>query len=284
MAGRKRAAIVGTAESWKECPFDDRDLYIASLNDAYMLQLPRVDEWHELHPIDKFTFRKRDQKVIDGRSVPPGHYVRPEGHLEWLRDQAQRIPVWLQATPPDDWPALAQRLPLEALQDHFGVYWASGPAYMLMHLYLRGFRDIAIYGIHLATDHEYREQRPNFEFLIGRLIGASVKETRQGTMRVWEGQDVTIRVPVASPILAHGWRYAYEAKPQPPATPYRDELAKVRKAKGELVRRLVQWPVGQDKTTELERLEWLEVLEADCAQQIGKLNMAATLRCDLAAT
>lgn len=283
MSQRKRAAIVGTAESWRQCPFDDPGLYIASLNDAYMLKLPRADEWHELHPVDKFVYRRKDQKVVAADAVPPGHYVRPDGHLGWLKTQAATIPVWLQATPPNDWPANAQRLPIEALQEHFGVYWASGPAYMLMHLYLRGFRDISIYGIHLATEHEYREQRPNFEFLIGRLLGPSVKESVRGSMRVWEGAEVTISVPQSSPILAHGWRYAFEPKPEPPPNPYLDELNQTHQARAKLLKRIAHMPEGPDRVAAVARMEWMEIVELDCRQQVAKQHLATPIVCEVAA-
>ena len=145
-------------------PWGDRDLHIAALNDAYMLKFPRWDEWCEYHPFDLMHYHTPGVPVTRDQ-VPNGHYVRPKGHLEWLKAQAQHVPVWLQSEPPSDWPANAQRLPIEELEKrYFGgarAYWASGPAYMLLHLHARGYREIHIYGIHLATEAEYRKQRPN---------------------------------------------------------------------------------------------------------------------------
>lgn len=270
---QKRVAIVGTAQSWKETPFDDPGMHIVSLNDAYMLNLPRVDEWYELHPVEKFVYRKKTERTIEASKVPPGSYVRPEGHLDWLKAQAATIQVWLQNTPPDDWPANAQRFPVEQIEAKYGEYWASGPSYMLAHLYERGYRHIEIFGIHLATEHEYREQRPQFENLIGRLLGPHVTETRVGERRVYTGADMTIVLPVSSPILQHGWKYAYQPKPQPKPNPYRDELAQVRKQKAALVKTLVHWPVNEDKREAIEQLQWLEVVETDCQQQIQKSHI-----------
>jgi hypothetical protein len=259
----KKAVLVGTAGSWKEAPFDDPSAYIVSLNDAYMLKLPRVDEWSELHPIDK---------MVDARAIPPGHYVRPEGHIEWLRKQAETIPVWLQSEPPAGWPVNAKRFPIEEIEAKYGQYWASGPAYMLAHLYERGFRHIEIYGIHLATEHEYREQRPQFENLLGSFLGPHRTERREGEKRIYEGNGFTLVLPVSSPIMQHGWKYAYQPKPQPKPTPYRDELARTRSEKDQMVRALVHWPAGKDKSEALEQLRWLEVIEADCIQQLQKLQ------------
>src|SRR3990167_1753937 len=148
----KRIAIVGTAPSWVDCPFDDPGLVIASLNDAYLCRdakgqgMPRVDMWFEQHPFDKFVYRRPDQKTIYAHQIPPGHYVRPDGHIDWLKTQAQTIPVYLRETPPADWGPNARRFPIEAVKARFGEYWASGPSYMVALAIMEGFEEIHIYG------------------------------------------------------------------------------------------------------------------------------------------
>lgn len=273
----KRAAIVGTAQSWKQCPWDDPGMYILGLNDAYALGFKRCDEWWELHPLDKMVFRPRKQKLVFADKIPPGHYVRPEGHIEWLKKQAETIPVWLQKEPPADWGPNAKRFPIEDMEAKYGTYWASGPAYELMSLYDRGYREIHIYGIHLATAHEYREQRSNFELLIGRLIGVEMRQETKGELRYYYGRDCTIVLPVSSPILQHAWKYAYEPKPLAPANPYQGEWDATQKEKSQLVKALVNWPHGKDRSAALERLKRLEVIEMDIHQQMSKRQMGGTL-------
>ncbi len=69
---KKRCAIVGTAESWKDTPWDDPSLEIWSLNDAYSLNgFQRADRWFELHPTDKFYFRPKQQRAVYAELVPP---------------------------------------------------------------------------------------------------------------------------------------------------------------------------------------------------------------------
>lgn len=279
----KKAAIVGTFSTWKQAPFNDPSLYIVSLNDAYSLGIPRADEWVEVHPLDKMWFRKKGQKVVDPRQIPEGHYVRPEGHLEWLQKQAQTIPVWLQNDPPNGWPVNAKRLPVEELDAKYGAYWASGPAYILMHLYERGFREFHIYGIHLATEHEYREQRPNFEHLLGRLLGPAVEVTVNKGRRIHKGSSgVTVILPESCPILAHGWKYAYEPKPVK-ADPDAAEWVAVRAEKQALTKALVNWPKGKDKTKALARLQRLDVIEMDIQQMRAKRQTGGPLVCELVA-
>ena len=279
-----RAAIVGTFNTWKQCPFDDPSLYIVSLNDAYSLGIPRADEWVEIHPLDKMWFRPKAQRAVDPRQIPQGHYVRPEGHIEWLKKQAETIPVWLQNEPPDGWPANAKRLPIEQLEAKYGSYWASGPAYILMNLYERGFREFHIYGIHLATQHEYVEQRPNWEFLLGRLLGPEVSMTVGKGVRTYTGSNgVVVVLPESCPILSHGWKYAYESRPQGKPDPDAEELAGVQREKQQLITALINWPKGKDKSKALERLKRLEIIELDIHQQRNKRSVGGTLVCNLAA-
>lgn len=271
----KRCCIVGTAPSWKETPWNDPSLECWGLNDGYMLGMPRADRWFDLHPIDHMWFRPKSMDVVDAKDVPPGSYIRPEGHLEWLKKQAETIPVYLRDAPPQDWPANARRMPIERIEAEFGSdYWASGPSYMLALAILEGYTEIWITGIHLSTQAEYIEQRPNWEHLLGRVLGKSYTVERKHGFRFYKG-DVTIVLPESCPILKHGWKYAYEQKPQPAPNPYRDELAEIRKQKQELINALVLWPADKPKDRALERLRRLEIAEMDCQQQLAKASMSS---------
>lgn len=263
----KRIAIVGTAETWKQTPWDDPTLEIWTLNDAYVLGFPRIDRHFELHPLDKMAFRPASQKVLKASDIPPGYYARPEGHLEWLKRAAQTIPVYLQQAPDPSWPVNAQRFPIEQVEAAFGAYWASGPAYMVALAMLEGASEIHVYGIHLATQQEYVDQRPNFEWWLGVAAGRGIK----------------IVMAEASPVLKHGWRYAYDPKPVTPPHPYMAELKATRKEKAQLTQALITWPAGKDRRRALDRLRRLDVIELDITQQLSKRSMGGTLAIGVAA-
>lgn len=261
----KRIAIVGTAESWKDTPWNDPGLEIWGLNDAYTLGLPRVDRWFELHPIDHFYFRPLAQRVVYAEDVPHGYYVRPQGHLEKLQEMAKTIPVYLQKDPPKGWPINAQRLPLEKLISAFGSrldaklgarvfdpisanagvdpYIASGPWFEVALAILEGADEIQIWGIHLATEQEYRDQRSNFENILGIARGMGIK----------------VVMAEKSPVLKHGWQYAYE--PKPAMHPAKEQLFRVRQEKSALIS---QMATGPRKPGALDRLRRMEAMEADC--------------------
>jgi hypothetical protein len=263
----KRVAIVGTAESWRSAPFTDPSIEIWSLNDAYCLGLPRVDRWFELHPIDKMVFRKPSQKQIRKEDVPEGWFIRPAGHIEWLKKLAQTNPVYLQAEPDASWPVNAKRFPIETVESKFGTYWASGPSYMVALAILEGFTEIHVYGIHLATEQEYREQRPNFEMLLG----------------IARGLGITVVMADRSPVLKHPWRYAYEDKPQAAESPFAAEWKAVQQEKKQLTKALIAWPAGKDKSRALARLQRLEIIELDIRQQAMKRATGGTLAITVAA-
>jgi len=279
----KRCCIVGTFNTWKQTPWSDPTLEIWSLNDAYVLGLPRADRWFEIHPLDRMWFRDKAQKVINPKEIPEGFYVRPKGHLEWLKGQAKTIPVILQNAPPADWPANARRFPIEDVEAKFGAdYWASGPAYMLALAMMEGYTEIWITGIHLATAHEYREQRPQLEHLLGRALGPDVTvETKDGWRR--HVGAVTIVLPQSCPLLTHGWRYAYDPKPVAPVDPWEAERKAVLKEKQELLAALTRGAVRHDREKLQDRLTRLEIIELDIHQQTMKSRAGGTLTAQFAA-
>ncbi len=211
----RTVAIVGTAGSWKLTPFDS-GVEIWSLNDAYRMKgFKRASRWYDFHPLDHFYFPKGD--AVHPAEVPVGHYVRPPGHLEWLANAL--IPVYLHPDYRTQYPAAAEweharPFPKAEIEDYFGRYMTSSPAWMLAQAVMEGVRDIHVYGIHLATESEYIEQRPNFEFLCGRVLGPSrATVTIKDGMRHYETPDGHIALPEISPVLQSTFQYAFQQRP-----------------------------------------------------------------------
>jgi hypothetical protein len=228
----ERIAIVGTAGSWKQVPWNDAGLRIWSLNDAYRLAgFQRADRWFDFHPIDRFFHVPEGQKTIYAHQIPPGHYVRPSEHIAWLGKQ--QIPVYLHPDYLTQHPAAAEwtharPFPKADVEAHFGQYFTSSPGWMLALAVMEGARDIAVYGIHLSTEFEYVQQRPNFEFLIGRVLGPSkVKTTVKDGMRHYETSDGHIALPEASPVLQSKFQYAFDQRPDAHVEPVKWALHKL---------------------------------------------------------
>src|SRR5580765_1994268 len=230
-----RAALVGTAPSWRMTPWADTTLPILSLNDAWQIDgFERADEWYDFHPLDHFYTVPQpangQKQMVYAHDIPLGQYVRPERHLDWLATQT--IPVWLH---PDyvnqhptamSWP-MARAFPKAEIEAHFGRYFTSTPAWVIAHAILRGIKELHIYGIHLATESEYIEQRPNFEYLIGMLLGRGKPTLRRHEgLRYYESPEALVVLPEQSPVLSSNFQYAFEPSPRRALDPLKWQLHK----------------------------------------------------------
>lgn len=280
----RRIAIVGTAPSWQQTPWADPGLEIWSLNDAYRMPgFQRADRWYDFHPLDHFWSPPETQPgTVFAHQVPPGYYVRPSEHLAWLGRQT--IPIWLhpdyaaQHAPAKDW-VHAHAFPKAAIETVHGRYFTSSPAWMIAHALTEACHELHIYGIHLSTESEYIEQRPNFEYLCGRVLGPGKMQvhTSQGIRR-YETADGVVVLPEASPILASDFQYAFQQRPRAALEPLKWELHKisVKQARAmEAIRRRRRWQSAAPLNEELDRLEaWRQ----DVSDQMQRVQVAGQWR------
>ena len=176
----QQVAILGFADSYALAPFERPDVSIRGLNELHRYCV-RWDQWYELHSREAFEIKgHRDQ----------------EAHVNWLRaqpgvGQPGHRPIFMRELFADI-PA-GVRLPLEWLSDRFfgrfgqRPYFTSTIGYMLAMAIAEG-RDehfnpiddtavewIGLYGIDLASDVEYTDQRPNTEYFIGLARGLGIQ-------------------------------------------------------------------------------------------------------------
>lgn len=268
----KRVAILGTAGSWTQCPFKDLTLEIWGLNDGYLLGVPRATAWFDLHPIHQMNFRPRDQRQVSPTDVPVGVYLRPEGHLEWLKSRP--MPVYLPEARQGY--AMGRVFPKEAVLDFWRPFWpwrlkrggliepgpdyeVSTPSWMLMLAVMEGYQEIHVYGIHLATQWEYVQQRPNFEFLLG----------------VAAGRGTRIVLPDAAPICKAGYRYAFEPKADIPEQQAQLQIVTI-KQEGLKLRQThatLPWYARQRRQDIEARLQCLDVELADAKSTLSRLQV-----------
>lgn len=281
MSALQRAAIVGTAASWALTPWKDPGLHILSLNDAYQIKgFVRADEWYDTHPIAKMWFKPDDVKMIYAHQIPVGAFARPLKHLDWLKNQT--IPIWLHPAYQTDHPEAAswphaKPFPKQAVEDHFGAYFTSSPQWMLAHLLMRGYRDVAIYGIHLATEQEYIDQRPGFEFLIGRMLGAGkMTLTVKDQMRHYESPDGHLALPEASPVLSASFQYGYDVNPRAAFAPLQWEAHKLQVKRTRAIKTLRDAKWWQSKKAAQEDLWRLEALQLDLDDQMTRLRQGVS--------
>lgn len=192
----RHVAICGTAPTVKDAPWDDPSIEFWLLNDMWVLKPKRADRWFDLHPFDHFYYSQPGKRV-NAQDVPAGYFIRPTGHLEFLRSQS--IPVYVQDATKLGTPS-AVTFPKADVEKAVGPYFASSPAWMLGLALLEGVTDLHIYGIHLATEWEYLKQKSNFSFLLG----------------VAAGKGVRLHLPPTAPLLRESHQYAYQPDPDLP--------------------------------------------------------------------
>lgn len=185
----KKLAIVGKAPaSIPCCPFDDKDVEIWSLSDAYR-QIPRWDRWFELHD-------------------PEWHRRSHPEHWDFLTKDHGK-PLYL-LYPHKDIPhatlfpreAIMQRFPAPEFHNH---YFTNSISWFLAMAALEGYEWIGLYGVDMAqTSHnessgviwedEYAYQRPSCEYWIGVL----------------NGLGITVHVPGECDLMKCNKLYGYE--------------------------------------------------------------------------
>lgn len=297
MSDLTRFAVIGTAPSYVMAPWADTTICLASLNDAYRLPgMGRIDEWYDLHPLDHFYYppvTEGQRTPVYAHQIPYGTYVRPATHLDWLATQS--MPVWLH---PDHatqhpvsatWPT-ARPFPKAAVEEQFGSYQMSTPAWMIAHALLRGAREIHMYGIHLSTASEYRDQRPQCEHVLGCVLGTGKRSiTTKNGIRHIETADGIVVLPEASPVLQGSHQYAFEPSPSRKLEPLKWELHKATIKRERTIEALkkVRWWVpwvtmtipGADgavtrrtvHTSTLQQELWqYEALVSDCQEQLAR--------------
>ena len=250
----RRIAICGTAPTRAAIPWNDPTLEIWALNDMHVLNLPRADRWFDLHPFDKMYFRKGEQPVFAG-DVPAGFFVRPQGHLEWLRKQT--IPVYVQDAAQLGTPN-AVTFPRERCEREIFPTYCSSPAWMVALALLEGVTELHVYGIHLATEWEYIHQRPNFESLLTLAAARGVK----------------VILPKGCPLMRGSHQYGFEEDPDTAKTALKRKMDRLQHEMVLVTKRAKQrkWYQRRDPN-HASRVAFLKAQLMDC--QLGIQHVMA---------
>ncbi len=140
-----KIALIGTAPSSRMlAPFGDTSWKIWACSPGNMNQLPRVDAWFEIH----------------SNLLWPEHESYGKPYLEWLK--TLKVPVYMQdqTVVPN-----ATMFPWREMVAEFGDgFFTSSFAWMMAYAINQGAKEIALYGIDMASRDEYILQRPGFFF------------------------------------------------------------------------------------------------------------------------
>ena len=176
----RKVAITGFAGTRDQAPIEDLSVEWWGLNELYghfkercaKAGRPPFDVWFELHDMQTITDSEPDA-----------------AHLKWLQAQPAGRPIFMQDVHADI-PA-SVKYPLEDMIRIFGHrYFTSSISYMLALAIAAGrnpanlrevvdpgaaYGWIGVFGIDLASDSEYADQRASTEWLVGYAQGVGIE-------------------------------------------------------------------------------------------------------------
>lgn len=163
-----KVALIGTAPSSRMlAPFADASWKIWACSPGNQGILPRVDMWFELH----------------GNLLWPECESYGKPYIEWLKQQT--FPIYMQnnSLVPN-----ALVYPKDQMVEKFGRdFFTSSFAWMMAKAIDDGAKEIALFGIDMASREEYILQRPSFYFFKHKAEQAGIK--------VWAPNESDIMQP-----------------------------------------------------------------------------------------
>jgi len=178
----KTLAIVGYSPSTRnQTPWNHPDVDVVGLNEEYNFdwwkQKPEnVTAFFQLHPRESFT---RANNTNDSK------------HWEWLQKK-HPFPIYMQQKWSDIPSGVAY--PLEKVYARFGNYFTNTLTFIIAWAVMEGYERIELYGFDMASDTEYKHQRPNACYWIG----------------LCRGMGIDLFIPPESKLLKGYARYAYD--------------------------------------------------------------------------
>jgi hypothetical protein len=167
-----KIAIVGTAPSSRTlAPFSDPDWQIWGTGPASKDVLRRIDTWFEMHPLDFFE----KERMFE--------------YLAWIATLPRLFLIKESAEHPN-----GTVYPLEQMKAEFGtLFFSSSVAYMMALAIMEKPEAIGIYGIDMATDDEYAQQKSGCHYFIN--------EARK--------RGIEVIIPPESDLIETGGLYGY---------------------------------------------------------------------------
>lgn len=208
-----KIALVGTAPSSRLlAPYNDKSWTIWCCSPGNMTGIPRVDAWFEIH----------------SNLLWPEYRHYGEPYIDWLKKQT--FPIYMQDNKlvPN-----ALSLPMRDLVKRFGPYYFTSSFSWMMAMAIHvGCKEMALYGIDMASRDEYILQRPGAYYFFIRAKELGIKVT----------------APFESDILQPPPLYGYSE-----ATPFG---RKMHARKLELQNRLA--PMRQQRDSLIQQIHYLE--------------------------
>jgi len=176
----KKIAIVGTAPTWVNAPFNDPSWEIWGMFGT-SVPAPRLDRLYELHD-------RRTIIPLAEQTYPDGAYWKKAasmGENFITRDAYEQCP---QAT----------RFNFQKLLEKYGPHFSSSVAWLIAQAIEEKPDTIGLWGVNMQHDTEYGHQKPACCFFMG-----------------WaRGMGIDIQLPESCELLSVAYQYGLENEPR----------------------------------------------------------------------
>jgi hypothetical protein len=156
-----KVALIGTSPmSFDDAPWDDDTWEKWCLNDLHIVpRLKHWDRWFQVHPLDNLDF---GDEVIH---LDVHNEVRsnPEIHMKFLTEQTDK-PVYVMPGDEDKIPTGVAIEKDEIIEEWGKAFLTSAVAWMFATAIRMEAEEIGLWGIDMALDTEYGEQRMGLRF------------------------------------------------------------------------------------------------------------------------
>ncbi len=168
--------VVGFAPSWADTPWEQSDSHYWGMNALHKLAPDQKwNAWFQLHDIEEH------------------HKEDMEEHIKWLVSQPMPIYMWEEHVEKYQLPN-AVPYPRELIVAKYGRYFTNTVSWMIAYAIEAAFSKIGVYGVDMAQDSEYGNQRPSCEYFLGWARGVGIE----------------IDIPPNSDLLKSPWLYGYQ--------------------------------------------------------------------------
>jgi hypothetical protein len=176
----KKLAIVGTAPSSIHlAPYNNPDYEIWGLNGVYLMidhaNTTNITRWFEIHSLDSHKSAYQDDSFF----------------------KEIKCSLVMQEVFPD-YPTSVKYPKDEILRKFPRKYFTNTVSWMIALAIYEGYTDISVYGVDMATNSEYANQRPSCEYFLGYAEGAGIK----------------LHIPDESDLLKTPFLYGFECEKQ----------------------------------------------------------------------
>ena len=155
----KKVAILGYTPTRAYAPYKDDRFEIWGLNDLYRFKaekdIQRWTRWFNFH-----------QDIPS----PTGRTSYHDCLLEYAKWDCPVYLIEKSLIVPN-----SIKYPLEEISNLYGNYFTNSISYMIALAIYEGFEEIGVYGVDMATDSEYGQQRPSCEYWLGVAVGKGIK-------------------------------------------------------------------------------------------------------------